>query len=201
MLIVVEGVDGSGKTSVANELAKQIHGMTRHFPQYDGPWGAEIKDWLQRDGGGNDPAAFQAMVLANMYASRSLLEMAHEGPGHLILSRYLYSAFVYGPIGGVNVDALAQSYFGLPTPQLAVLLDIEPGKAHERLQLRDGENAERYENIDALEKAVIGYRRLWSEMEDGASAIPPARYVVTLDTRGQTIEDLATQVAYAALRV
>lgn len=188
MLIVLEGGDGCGKTTVAEELGKRLNAEVMPFPNDAGVTGPLIRAYLKRqwwvDGKkavvdlfGKKPdaepfalhgaLAFQALQVMNRMEYMGKLMDASldepEGP-RIILARYWQSGWVYGGLDGLDRDFLKHVHSTMAEPHLNILLDISADEAMRRRRARDGSMApERYEAArDFVGQVVDSYRTLWS---------------------------------------
>jgi dTMP kinase len=143
MLIVLEGLDGAGKSTQVKMLDAYLQsaGMkTRflHFPRYEAPiYGDLIARFLRGDFGGND--AVHPQLVALLYsldridAAPTIKEWLDEGYC-VILDRYVYSniAFQCAKLpDGEQSDELREWIFnyeytvsGIPKPDCNIFLDV-----------------------------------------------------------------------------
>lgn len=183
MLIVVEGVDGCGKTSVVEALAKHLSCQSLSFPDDTAVTGPLIRSYLRREWGAGeitergisardaarvDPKmgalVFQALQVTNRMERMTLLEAAAQHPtNHIVCARYWPSAWVYGQLDGLDPKFLVDIHESMAQPDLNLLLSVSPKIAMARRALRDGEKPpERYEaDLAKLIQASDLYHRLW----------------------------------------
>lgn len=143
MLIVLEGLDGAGKSTQVNRLKAYLETMDAplsyiHFPRYDAPvYGELISRFLRGDFGGNDKVHPQLVALLfaedRHGAGPSMRETLAAG-GTVLLDRYVYSNIAYQCAKLASADE-AESLrnwifnteygdFGLPRPDLNIFLDV-----------------------------------------------------------------------------
>ena len=146
MLIVLEGLDGAGKSTQVRKLKKYLEERTGkleyvHFPRYDAPvYGGLISRFLKGDFGSND--AVHPQLVALLFAEDSHGAAPHirevlEGGGNVLLDRYVYSNIAYQCAkleDEEEREALRQwifdteyGAFGLPVPDLNIFLDVPVG--------------------------------------------------------------------------
>lgn len=142
-LIVLEGTDGSGKSTQMELLAARMEKenldfQRLRFPQYDEPSSSLIRMYL---GGefGDKPSDVNAYAASTFYAVDRFASYAakwkqyYEQGGVLISDRYTTSNAVHQ--GGKMVEIEQEDFFrwlydleygkmGLPKPDLVVLLDM-----------------------------------------------------------------------------
>jgi len=179
MIIVLEGADGCGKSSVAKGVVARRPMRPMSFPMYDTPTGKLIKQYLNRlwwVDGSEDSAkhlrlhnalAFQALQSLNKLEAQHELELfAGSLDRDLILCRYWHSAWVYGQLDGLEAAWLQAVHAPLVQPDISILLDVAPplaiARCDERKQAR-----ERYEGDESLVAQTVRlYRKLWAQHAD-----------------------------------
>jgi thymidylate kinase len=184
MLIVVEGIDGSGKNTVADGVAKEINALRLDFPLEEGSpagyaarmylqnkWYASHEEcdepvneqeWLFSKHGALNPLLLQSLLTVNKYEQLELLRR-HAGvhnPSHLVLACYTPSALVYGGLDGLDRGWLAGIHAGLPPADLNLLVQVSTEVALRRCADR-GTPRELYERREILERAYDAYQELW----------------------------------------
>lgn len=155
-LIVLEGTDGSGKSTqfkmlcqAMEERGKPFHTLV--FPRYAEESSALIRMYL---GGafGKDPSAVNAYAASSFYAVdryaawKQDWESIYKGGGVILSDRYTTSNAVHQ---AAKMDAEEQEAFfrwlsdyeydklGLPTPEMVLWLDMPTEKAVENLRGRE----------------------------------------------------------------
>lgn len=176
-LIVLEGIDGSGKTTQAENLVQMFTKEDKEVvytkEPTDGVIGKMIRDILA----GKmqvTPVAFQYLFVADRAVHQEeIIELLKAGKT-IISDRYFWSAIAYGISDREAVDydntgkflLVAQSvlsfYNQFIIPDRTLYLDISVEKACERLSSMDREK-EIYEKKDKLVKIEKGYRWLLKE--------------------------------------
>lgn len=178
MIIVIEGADGAGKTTVGEALAKAIDCQCIHFPDDDGVTGVMIREYLRGEWGvyGTDDReprsirgamAFQALQVANrMERMPEIRRCANHKTNHIVLVRYWASGLVYGTLDGLSDEWLRAVHADMPKADLCLLLDVDATEGMARQAKRDGVDLpERYEGkFEFVKKVCEGYRSLWETM-------------------------------------
>lgn len=174
MIIVIEGPDGCGKTTVGEALAKRLDCRLISFPDDSAFTGPAIRSYLRRrwsvstsisaekvfDPG---PVVLQALMVANRMERMAEIR-EHERSGEdLVLVRYWQSAWVYGQLDGLPVDFLENVHADMVRPDVSILLDLDAEACLERRAKRDGARPpERYEGDLERTRRIVGlYRSLW----------------------------------------
>lgn len=141
-LIVIEGIDGSGKGTQAQQLTERLIATGRRvrllsFPRYrETLFGHAIGDFLNgRFGQLDEVHPFLASVLyaADRYESKSVLVEALQQSDVVVCDRYVPSNLAHqgAKLDGAERDELLRTIeriefevFALPRPSLVVLLDV-----------------------------------------------------------------------------
>lgn len=141
-LIVIEGIDGSGKGTQAQQLTERLTTAGRRvqllsFPRYrETLFGHAIGDFLNgRFGQLNEVHPFLASVLyaADRYESKSVIANALLSSDVVVCDRYVPSNLAHqgAKLDGAERDELLRTIeriefdvFALPRPSLVVLLDV-----------------------------------------------------------------------------
>lgn len=155
MLIVIEGVDGSGKQTHTEKIFKRLADEGQkvkqiHFPNYQSDTSALVKMYLSGQFGGN-PNDVNPYVASSFYAVDRIAtylldrEKFFERDGIIISDRYTTSNAVHqaGKLCGNERDAYLDWLFdfeynilGLPSPDLVVFLDMPPKHAKRLIKNR-----------------------------------------------------------------
>ena len=154
MLIAIEGIDQSGKATLAEALARRTeeHGRAVRrlaFPDYETPVGKLIGAMLH-GGIAHNSMLMQLLCAANRFEKAERLDEARDGPGVVICDRYTASALAYGKANGVSTDWLRNVESPLPRPDATILLDVDPDAARGR----KAAGRDRYESDTALLRRV-----------------------------------------------
>ncbi|RIJ77787.1 dTMP kinase [Nakamurella silvestris] len=160
-LIVVEGLDGSGKATLTASLATKWTGQGRSvarlaFPRYGESVHADlVKDALYGRLGDLSESVYGTALLFAL-DRRGAAEEINEALAEydiVLLDRYVSSNAAYGSarLGGPEVEtdfaewvrALEIDRFEVPVPDLQVLLDVPVALAQQRARGRAGHDASR----------------------------------------------------------
>jgi dTMP kinase len=166
MIVCLEGIDASGKSTQAGRMAERLNARLIHFPDYDTPSGRLIRRHLQneRQGGDHLYQAFvlQSLMLTNRMEKASFINSYLLGGGALVLDRYWPSGLVYGAADGLDYQWLVEIHQHLPQAHHYILLDTVPDLSAERRP----ERRDRYEKQAGLmEDVARRYRDVWVGMQ------------------------------------
>ncbi len=130
--IVLEGVDGSGKTTQALKINNYIfekdkrnNVLITREPSYSG-YGLEVRRMLKE---GKDPKAnkerFTELFVNDRKWHLDNIVIPALGNGiHVVCDRYKYSTLVYQQAQGVPLKTLIEMHHGLLIPDITFYLDI-----------------------------------------------------------------------------
>lgn len=184
MLVVIEGLDGAGKSTQVKRLRNYLEEVCKtleyiHFPRYDAPvYGELISHFLRGDFGSID--AVHPQLVALLYAEDRhgavpQLRRVLEAGGCVLLDRYVYSNIAYQCAKISDPDAaealrqwiLDTEYgaFGLPKPDLNIFLDVPIEFVESNLQSqRRGDDRNYLAGAHDIHEANIGFQKRVREM-------------------------------------
>ena len=183
MLIVLEGLDGAGKSTqvrmLKDYLASRPGGLEYiHFPRYDAPvYGELISRFLRGDFGDNRHGAVPQI--------REALEAGKT----VLLDRYVYSNIAYQCAkldDEAEADRLRKwifttefSLFGEPKPDVNIFLDVPIDFVQSNLsKQREGEDRDYLEGARDIHEASIAFQQRVKSMYLRQAAEDPSLQVV-----------------------
>jgi len=170
--IVLEGIDGSGKSShatlLAERLAKEGYPVTRTFEPTDGAIGTLLRRYLKGEIEASErtiAALFLADRLDHIQKKGGLIDMLASGQ-NVVCDRYLYSSIAYNCASeGIDwVADLNRTAHELLRPDLVVYLDLPLSVMEQRLMHRNYK--EIYETVAHQRKVIARYQEafeVWSD--------------------------------------
>jgi dTMP kinase len=175
MILVLEGLDGCGKSTVMDALAERMNASTLVFPHDDSVTGKVIREYLRQEWHATnahaEALAFQALQTVNRLECFPILKHYEDNlKADLILCRYWQSGWVYGQMDGLDPVFLEHIHQPMPKPYLNVLLQVPPDVAWRRVQQRKGVT-ELYETPHKIEEAADLYNALWASRAGDAQWI------------------------------
>ena len=170
--IVLEGSDGSGKSTMADRIGKYFNEKGRLIEFTREPGGTQISEKIRELILDRDNIEMDYRTEALLYAaSRAQLVSEKIIPwlkaGKVVISeRYVYSSLVYQGLGrGLGIDEVKKindfATAGIK-PDLVILLDVEPEKALKRKLSLDGGDRLENEDISFHKSVYEGYKELSS---------------------------------------
>ncbi|PTX63121.1 thymidylate kinase [Kordia periserrulae] len=173
LFIAIEGIDGSGKSTQAKNIAKRLeaegHKVYLTFEPTDMRIGKMIRSIL----GGKEKA--DEKVIAALFAADRLDHVLHETEGILkklaegyivITDRYYFSSYAYH---GAHVDmdwviASNQMAANILKPSVNIFVDVSPEVAMKRINA-NRETVEIYETLDNLKAVQSQYLRAFKKLQ------------------------------------
>ena len=188
LIVGIDGTDGCGKTTLVNGLIdnytkKGLKITFLHFPRYNTELGKVIKKVLLKELNFH-PSAFQMMCSADRVNWSTYERPAmEEGYDIILVDRFTSSAIVYGQIEGLDPTEVQFNDRLIAPLDMNILLLVDPQISMQRMSGRD-EAATKYENIEAMTKALKLYKELPSLIDnvyfvDASQSIEDVREIVT----------------------
>jgi len=146
-IISFEGIDGSGKTTVANMVYQRLKNRfsSKNIVLTREPFTNEITSLIEKSGW-KDPIALTLLFAADR--AYHLRELINQNPDVILMDRYIYSSIAYQSALGIEENWIETVNSKFPKPVLTILLDISPNKALQRIQKNDKFNFK--EKIESL---------------------------------------------------
>ncbi len=140
-LIVLEGIDISGKRTHTELLAKRLMEMGRRvesitFPDYKTPLGREIKNFLL-GGVWFRPEVRQLLYVANRWERQRDMDAWLRADNIVVSDRYVPSGLAYGLANNLDLNWMLKLEEGLPVADMVIVIDIPVDTARSREKPRD----------------------------------------------------------------
>lgn len=194
--IVLEGPDGSGKSTMAQKIGQYFSELGREIEFTREPGGTDISEKIRELILDRNNTEMDYRTEALLYAA-ARAQLVNEKiipwleDGKIVISeRFVYSSLVYQGLGrGLGMEEIKKiNDFGTSglKPDMVLLLDVEPEKALKRKLSIDGGDRLENENISFHRDVYEGYRRL-------ANFCPEVRTINaerTIDEIFQEIKDI-----------
>ncbi len=153
MLIAIEGIDGSGKTTVAEFLKNRLieigYEVILLKEPTDSPWGRKIKESYSSRLSPEEE--LELFLKDREYDAKENIIPALEKGMVVIMDRYYYSTIAYQGALGFDTEELRDRNEKIaPKPDLLIVLDLPPEKALKRVKKRGEPNE--FEKSEYLRK-------------------------------------------------
>jgi len=157
LFIVIEGIDGSGKTTQAKMLFKKLIRRGYRVALLAEPtgsvYGRKIREKL-REGNYTAEELYELFVKDRMLNAKNIQSLLRWGY-IVILDRYYISTIAYQGAQGIPIDRILNDHKNLPQPDIIIILDIDPVTALGRLKKKDT-----FETREFLERVREIYLRI-----------------------------------------
>lgn len=172
ILVCIEGIDGAGKNTQTKMLSKRladegIVSVVYSYPDYNSPYGAIIKNFLERKIELSVEELFFLHIL-DKQKDREKIRKDLEKGRVVIADRYVLSAITYQTAGGFNYESAKAiaALSKLPKPDAIFYLDVPVSVSVERKGRQKG-SLDRFEAASAYLNKVRGvYNKLYRERFD-----------------------------------
>ena len=179
MLVVLEGLDGAGKSTQVKKLRAYLESLFGsleyvHFPRYDAPvYGDLISRFLRGDFGSNETVHPQLVALIfaeDRHGAAPEMKKILEDGGTVLLDRYVYSNIAYqcAKLSDPQEAEKLRDWifnteygdFGLPVPDLNIFLDVPISFVESKLKAdRAGDDREYLEGAQDIHEADIEFQK------------------------------------------
>lgn len=181
MYIIVEGLDGSGKTTITDKLTEWMQSIGFPTIKWHEPGTPEIETLIQKtkelklaDELKGFETRFKSDLFAMLFtADRYLMlpelhELLDQG-NHVIADRSYLSTFAYQNISGDELLGMLNLF--VEEPDIVLYLDIKPEIAYNRIIERDRTANDPFEKLQNLKQVKNNY-------DDVLNYIPATIYYV-----------------------
>ncbi len=146
MLIAIEGIDGTGKTTIAKYIVEELRkrGIDAVYVKEpsDSEWGRRaVSEDL-------DPEEELVCFIKDreINVSRNVIPALKRGKV-VVMDRYYYSTIAYQGARGISVERIRRENERFPKPDIVIILDASPEVALSRVKRRG-----KFENPEFLKK-------------------------------------------------
>ena len=179
MLVVLEGLDGAGKSTQVKKLREYLESLFGnleyiHFPRYDAPvYGELISRFLRGDFGSNEAVHPQLVALLfaeDRHGAAPGMKKVLAAGGTVLLDRYVYSNIAYQCAKLKDAEEAANlrewifnteyGDFELPKPDLNIFLDVPINFVEAKLKSsRCGADRDYLEGSQDIHEADIEFQK------------------------------------------
>ena len=218
MLIVLEGLDGAGKSTQVRLFREYLGSVCDrleyiHFPRYDAPvYGGLIGKFLR--GGFGSIESVHPQLVALLFAedrrdaAPQIRRTLQEG-GTVLLDRYVYSNIAYQCAKLPTYDEAEDlrewinnteyGQFGLPRPDLNIFLDVPIGFVEKSLAVqRAGADRGYLRGQQDIHEADIAFQQRVRDMYRRQAALDP--HFIVVDCSGPDGEMLPPEVIFNKIK-
>lgn len=155
LFIVIEGIDGTGKSTQARRLGEWFESQGREVvisrEPTDGPWGRKLRESAATGRLSPQDELQYFLNDRRQHVEEKITPALSEGKV-VILDRYYFSTMAYqGARGFDPAEIRRMNEEFAPIPDLLLILDLDVDTAHQRIGHR-GDSANEFEKKESLQK-------------------------------------------------
>ena len=162
MFIVIEGIDGSGKTSLSNNLVNKLNELGKSSIRFSEPTSFEsgkyIRKFLKGDILLSKKEQIDAFIFDREVSVLKNIKPALQDNKIVVLDRYYYSTAAYQASEDFSPEEILNLNLEkkFPKPDLLFYINIQPELAYKRISSRNDQK-EIFESIDELTKINLNF--------------------------------------------
>lgn len=191
--IVVEGIDGTGKTTLARNISRRLE--SRGFPAVftfeptDGPWGKILRRSFSALGRLTPKEELDLFLKDRKEHVIKVVSPSLEQGKIVVCDRYYFSTMAYQGARGLNPEEIRKTNeIFAPIPDLVLLLELDPEAAIQRIRENRGQLPDNFEQLEYLKRVT----RVFKDLSDQSIAridaeLPPQEL---LNSAWQRVSDL-----------
>lgn|SRR3989338_5579875 len=177
LFIVVDGIDGSGKT----EIVKMLHNyLSSAYKKYrllatreptDGFYGKKIRQMLREE---KEPKSSGKKMTELFLKDRQehlkneIEPFLKKSASIVLCDRYYYSTIAFQAAQGISINELIAKNKPFRKPEIAFILDVEPEIALERIVYRQ---KEKFEHLEFMRKIRANFLKMPKLIKDNIKII------------------------------
>lgn len=169
LFIVLEGIDGCGKTTIATKLSEWLFNYSKKIDSVvltrepcNSKFGKELSERLKKKESPEEgkERLLELFVLDREYHVDTVIVPALNGKNIVICDRYKYSNMVYQSVQGIPFQRIVEENVIFPKPDLTLIFNVSSEEAMNRLSSSGKELVDKFEKQDFLEKVRVQYVQL-----------------------------------------
>ncbi len=155
LFIVIEGIDGTGKSTQAKRLGEWFESQGREvvlsYEPTHGQWGKQLRDSMTQGRLGPEEE-LELFIKDRQDHVDTLIQPSLDSGKVVILDRYYFSTMAYQGARGFDPQIIRERNEAFaPQPDLLLILDLDVDTAHQRIGTR-GDTTNEFEQRDTLTK-------------------------------------------------
>lgn len=176
--IVIEGLDGSGKSTICKKLSDELNWELYITPPY--PFN-QIRIDIDRNA--NSETRYYFYLASVLHASKEIKQILRRR--HVVCDRYIYSTVCYHFALNPNLAYFDISHLDILKPDYVFYLDTSYEEGVRRIAKRDNMK------IEDIMNDKYGNRDFLSNVEKEFSKFEE---IIKINTENHTIDELVTQI-------
>jgi len=168
IIIAIEGIDGSGKTTIAKNLKRELENKGLNVVLLKEPTdsiiGKEIRKILATNPNPDQRKMMELYAKDRKINVEKNIEPALRENKIVILDRYVISSLAYQSTNGIPYEEILQENSFAPIPDMVIILDLPEEIAVQRL-VASGKNVDSFEKREFLKKVRGRYKDLSKKLK------------------------------------
>ena len=165
LLIVFEGIDGSGKTSLSKMLLSYLQKKGREVLWFREPadslWGKKIRELANLKESIPIEEELEYFIKDREWNVKNNIKPGLRQNKMVILDRYYFSTACYQGARGFSMDEIIKRNTKFaPVPGITFIIDVDVDTALERIKINRDQEAKLFEKRDFLHKVRDNYLKL-----------------------------------------
>jgi len=168
LFVVIEGIDGTGKSTLASSLysalKKRGYDVLVTFEPTYGKWGKRLRQSLSAERR-MDPGMELSLFLRDRkdHLNNTIIPALKDGR-IVLCDRYYYSTIAYQGARGLDTEKIKDDNKAFAVePDIVFLLELPPEKAVERITVARGDNTDNFEALGYLKKVAAIFSNMKGE--------------------------------------
>lgn len=158
--IVFDGLPGCGKGTLIKKTFEYVFGKSKKYDNIlvtdeptNGPFGVEVRALFKKQKSSSDFAEeiFQLFKKDREWHIESIIKPALEKNFVVLCDRYKYSSIAYQTVQGTDFNKVFAAHRDFLSPALALILDVHPKEAYNRMHAEDSEKRKDSDKFRDLE--------------------------------------------------
>ena len=164
-LVVVEGIDGTGKTTLARNIYLRFENkgfpVIFTFEPTDGIWGEKLRRSFSAPGRLPPEEELELFLKDRKEHVEKIIRPSLEQGKIIVCDRYYFSTMAYQGARGLDPEAIRKTNeIFAPMPDLVILLELDPEAAIKRIRESRGEVPDNFEQLAYLKKVIGIFKSL-----------------------------------------
>ncbi|MEK6949708.1 MAG: dTMP kinase [Nanoarchaeota archaeon] len=183
IFIVLDGLDGSGKSTIAKMLHDYIYSKEGYnalltSEPTDGKYGREIRKMLAEEKNPKENAGKMLELFVNDRREHlrdtiiPFLKGKNKGKNAVICDRYYYSTIAFQSTQGIDANKIIGKNRDFLKPDIAFIMDITPEIALDRIEHR---KKEKFEQLEFMKELRENFLRMKEMIDDNIKIIDASK--------------------------
>lgn len=164
-LIIIEGIDGTGKTTLAQALHGRLlqngYDAVFTFEPTGGPWGTRLRESFSSKDRLPIEEEINLFLKDRKEHVQDLLIPALDDGKVIVCDRYYFSTMAYQGARGLDIGGIRRENEAFaPPPDIMFILELDPALALKRICEKRKTEPNNFEEIDYLRKVAAIFKGL-----------------------------------------